>query len=114
MTPNVENQLTRAGIRIADRLAGRNGVETSRKIAEFALEEGLSVTNMAFATSQNFPDALAGAALCGKNGSVLLLCDDKAQGNLSFAEQHASEIETGYVFGGELAFSERLFSRLPE
>ena len=114
VTPNVENQLTRAGIRIADRLAGRNGVETSRKIAEFALEEGLSATNMAFATSQNFPDALAGAALCGKNGSVLLLCDDKAQGNLSFAEQHASEIETGYVFGGELAFSERLFSRLPE
>jgi lactocepin len=68
---------------------------------------------MAFATSQNFPDALAGAALCGKNGSVLLLCDDKAQANLSFATDHASQIECGYVFGGEMAFSKGLFDRLP-
>ena len=68
---------------------------------------------MAFATSLNFPDALGGAALCGKNQSVLLLCDDKAQANLSFATDHADEIVTGYVFGGEYAFSKGLFDRLP-
>ena len=113
VTANVESQLKKAGVTLAGRLAGDNGPATSRAIADFALENGLAVANMAFATSQNFPDALAGAALCGKNGSVLLLCDDKAPANLSFATDHASEIETGYVFGGELAFSKALFDSLP-
>ena len=69
---------------------------------------------MGYATSKRFPDALAGAALLGSQGSVLLLADQDTQGNLAFAKAHASEIQYGYVFGGELAFSERLFSRLPE
>jgi lactocepin len=113
VTPNVEKQLRDNGVELAERLAGKNGVETSRKIADFALDNGLTVANMAFATSQNFPDALAGAALCGRNGSVLLLCDDKAPGNLSFATDHASGIQTGYVFGGNLAFSDKLMESLP-
>ncbi len=113
VTANVESQLKKAGVELADRLSGANGPATSRAIADFALENGLTVANMAFATSQNFPDALAGAALCGRNGSVLLLCDDKAQANLSFATDHASQIECGYVFGGEMAFSKGLFDRLP-
>jgi lactocepin len=113
VTANVERQLKEAGVELAGRLAGANGPATSRAIADFALGNGLTAANMAFATSQNFPDALAGAALCGKNGSVLLLCDDAAKANLSFATDHAPEIETGYVFGGELAFSKGLFESLP-
>jgi putative cell wall-binding protein len=114
VTTNVEDQLEDKGIKIAARLAGDNGVETSRAIADFALDNGLSTVSMAFATSQNFPDALAGAAFCGKRKSVLLLCDDKAADNLGFATEHASGIRTGYVFGGDLAFSEDLFDKLPE
>ena len=113
VTKNVVSQLKSNGVELAGRLAGANGVETSRMIADFALDNGLTVANMAFATSQNFPDALAGAALCGRNGSVLLLCDDKAPGNLSFATDHASGIQTGYVFGGNLAFSDKLMESLP-
>lgn len=114
VTPHVEGQLEDRGIKIAARLAGNNGVETSRAIADFALDNGLSAVSMAYATSQNFPDALAGAAFCGKRKSVLLLCDDKAAENLGFATEHASGIRTGYVFGGDLAFSEDLFDKLPE
>lgn len=113
VTENVENQLKSAGVELAGRLAGDNAIETSRSIAEFALENGLNAASMAYATSQNYPDALAGAALCGWNRSVLLLCDDKAQANLSFATAHASEVDLGYVFGGEMAFSKGLFDRLP-
>ena len=113
VTKNVENQLWNEGIGVINRLSGANGPATSRAIADFALERGLTAANMAFATSQNFPDALGGAALCGKNQSVLLLCDDKAQANLSFATDHADEIVTGYVFGGEYAFSKGLFDKLP-
>ena len=113
VTPAVVDQLTSNGVAFAGRLAGGTGVQTSREIASFALANGLSVANMAYATSQNFPDALAGAALCGRNASVLLLCDDKAQGNLSFSTQHKDDIVQGYVFGGTLAFSEDLFNKLP-
>ena len=112
VTPNVEEQLKRNGVDLADRLAGANGIETSRAIADFALENGLTVANMAFATSLNFPDALGGAALCGKNASVLLLCNEGADGNLSFATERVAGIDTGYVFGGTYAFSERLYDRL--
>lgn len=113
VTENVEKQLAKANIKIAGRLEGKNGVQTSRKIADFALQHGLTVKNMAFATSQNFPDALAGAALCGMNRSVLLLCDDKAQSNFSFATTNKAQIEIGYVFGGTSAFSDDLYARLP-
>jgi lactocepin len=113
VTDKVESQLIKAGVAIAGRLAGLDGVHTSRAIADFAIKNGLSVSKMAFATSQNFPDALAGAALCGKNNSVLLLCDAKAQYNLSFAKTHKDNITTGYVFGGTYAFSESLFKSLP-
>ena len=114
VTPAVEKALKDNGITLKGRLAGDNGVMTSRAIADFALENGLSVANMAYATSQDFPDALAGAALCGRNKSVLLLCDDRASGNLVFSTQNKAGIEQGYVFGGKLAFSDELMARLPE
>lgn len=112
VTPRVVSQLKSANITVNSRLAGKNGVATSRAIADFALNNGLGAYRMAFATSQNFPDALAGAALCGKNRAVLLLADDKAKDNISFAKDHASEIGTGYVFGGKSVFSDSLFARL--
>ena len=114
VTSNVENQLSKAGVAVAGRLEGKDGVHTSRAIADFALQNGLSVEGMAYATSQNYPDALAGAALSGKNGSVLLLCDSEAQYNLSFSNDHKSDISQGYVYGGELAFSASLFEKLPK
>ena len=49
----------------------------------------------------------------GSQGSVLLLADQDTQGNLAFAKAHASEIQYGYVFGGELAFSKECFDQLP-
>ncbi len=109
----VVSQLASSGIAVRERLAGQTAVGTSRAIADFALRNGLGAKGMAFATSQNFPDALAGAALCGKNGSVLLLADDKAQTNIEFARLHVAEIGTGYVFGGAYAFSDGLLASLP-
>ena len=109
----VVSQLASSGIAVRERLAGQTAVGTSRAIADFALRNGLGAKGMAFATSQNFPDALAGAALCGKNGSVLLLADDKAQINIEFAHLHVAEIGTGYVFGGAYAFSDGLLASLP-
>lgn len=114
VSPYVEEQLSQWGVEVADRKWGNTGWETSRAIAEWGLSLGLSVDGMGYATSQNFPDALAGAALVGRNGSVLLLADQKAQGNLAFANEHANEITYGYIFGGESSFSQECYDQLPQ
>ena len=116
VTADVVNKLADAGIGVLTRLSGVNGVATSRAIADWGIQNGLSANNMAYATSQDFPDALAGAALCGKYQSVLLLADDKRSGddvNIAFSQAYASRIKTGYVLGGTAAVSDSLVDRLP-
>ncbi len=62
------------------RLGGDNRYQTSHKIADFSLKNGLNFNNVAIATGLNYPDALAGGAVCGKLFSVLLLIDDSSAG----------------------------------
>ena len=112
VTANVEKQITSAGIKIKTRLWGSNAVETSKKIAEWGINNGMSANNMGVATSQNFPDALAGAAMCGKNGSVLVLADDKAGLNATFPKAYKTKINQGYVFGGEFAVGKKTLTTL--
>ena len=114
VSPNVVKQLNNNRIKLKERLAGSNGVETSRRIAEYGLKTGLSMDKIGVATSQNFPDALAGAALCGHNGSVLVLADDKALYNTEFVALHKDEINTIYIFGGKFAVGENTANLLEE
>jgi lactocepin len=61
---------------------------------------------MGVATQNGYWDALAGAALCGKKGSVLVLVDKEDSASIKgFAGKHSDYITTGYIFGGELAIS---------
>ena len=112
VTTNVERQLRNAGISIKTRLAGNDGVLTSKAIAEWGLTNGMTANKMGVATSQNYPDALAGAALCGYNKSVLVLADDNAMTNASFPKLYKNNISQGYVFGGELAVGRKTFEAL--
>ncbi|MDR1088861.1 MAG: cell wall-binding repeat-containing protein [Coriobacteriales bacterium] len=63
----------------------------------------------ALTTGEQFPDALCGAALCGKNSSVILLASDipggyaALDGNLTGAEP---SVELGYILGGTGAVSD--------
>ncbi|NTU89004.1 MAG: cell wall-binding repeat-containing protein, partial [Actinobacteria bacterium] len=63
-----------------ERFSGDDRYQTSAEIAAFATSHGLTCGNIAVATGVNFPDALAGGPLCGKNASVLLLVDDTVKG----------------------------------
>ena len=83
------------------RLGGANRYATSAKIADYALSRGMSLDRMAFATGANFPDALAGGALCGKRGSVLLLVDTWGLTGLYdfMIESHYGEFERSYLLG---------------
>lgn len=81
---------------VSRRLRGANRYETSAAIAEWELSRGLGLSAPAVATGENFPDALAGAALCGARGSVMVLAspsDTSAVAALAGAKG-------AYVFGG--------------
>ena len=64
----------------AKRLKGGNAYSTSAAIGNFCVSEGMTVRHTGLATGSGYHDALAGAALCGKKNSVLLLVDNKVSG----------------------------------
>ena len=95
------------------RLAGENRYDTSAAIARwctgrtpgaaFQPPVALSMGAPAIATGKNFPDALAGAALCGGNGSVLVLADEKGDAGVVDLVACKDLISRGYFLGGESA-----------
>lgn len=95
------------------RLAGPDRYATSLAIAEFAINSNvLSADKMAVATGLNFPDALSGAALCGKNTSVVLLVaeNDVAKGYVKkLIDANKSTLTQGYALGSEVVVSQSLF-----
>lgn len=111
---NTEGAIQALGISSVTRLGGPTRYETSSLIASWATSEGMSTSNLSVACGANFPDALAGAAFCGKNNSVLLLADSTNTSNVSgFIAQNKASITSGYVFGGEAAVSANVWNMLP-
>ena len=100
VSPEVEAQLSAAGITV-ERIAGETAYDTSAKLATKLIALGMSANNMAIATGWGYTDALAGAALCGKQNSVMVLADNTNQTAISdvvAANKHA--IKNYYIFGG--------------
>ena len=132
----VEAQLSSAGIKANSitRLAGTTSYNTSLVIAQWALGELKNGTNkkagelytyvdikfqpvvkmgadrVGVATGQNWKDALAGSALCGKNKAILLLEDSTNYNNTQFTKAHKNTILKAYVFGGPFAVSEKVYT----
>lgn len=132
---DVEKQLKEAGIANSKitRLAGANAYKTSLIIANWSIGKVKNGTNaksgklyqyanikaqpsvimspntVGVATGQGWHDALAGAALCGKNKGVLLLEDAKNYSNTSFTKANKGKIKVGYVFGGPVAISDKVY-----
>ena len=95
------------------RLAGPTSVETSMAVAEFGIANGLSASTVGVAAKTAYADALSGAALCGRNGGVLVLAADEGSASVTeFVPQHAPEIGLGCVFGGSLVVSRATFEAL--
>ena len=71
------------------------------------------------ATGTDYPDALAGGALLGARGGVLLLArEDSLSGArnstalAAFLDEHASEVDRVYLLGGESVVSASLEEEL--
>jgi putative cell wall-binding protein len=87
------------------RLYGASRYDTSVAVANFAASnsEALGFHQIAAATGENFPDALAGGAFAGRVGTVLLLVSDDATGRVgidSVVGANAAAIGFGHVLGG--------------
>ena len=97
----VRTQLSGGGRQIV-RLAGSDRFETSREIANWSAKHGMKADRLVVATGMDFPDALAGSALCGKKHSVLLMASKgKSKQAVAFVRAHRSQIKKAYVLGGK-------------
>jgi putative cell wall-binding protein len=90
---------------IFTRLYGDSRYDTSVEVANYAAANSaaLGFHQIAAATGENFPDALAGGAFAGRIGTVLLLVSDDAAGRTGIDEvvgANATAIGFGHVLGG--------------
>ena len=96
------------GASAVDRIAGSNRYETAALVAEYGVSQsGLGWDGVAFATGENFPDALAGGVLQGRAGSVMLLTpsDTLAPSDRAALIAHGNAISEVRFFGGTAAVS---------
>ena len=112
---SVESQL---GGRPLTRAGGVDSVDTSRLFAQWALANGSSRSGMGVATASSWYDALTGAALCGRCGSVLLLATDhdtSAVLEVASAGWGTPDWKgcDGWIFGGPAALSTEAMMATP-
>lgn len=119
---SVEQQIW-YGTAVSDirRLSGNNALETSAAIARWSIENGMSFAHKTFATTTGYKDALCGAALAGKQKSVLILVDENInkispEYGFEFSYMNAdlfSGNEThGHILGGRAVISQKLWRQL--
>jgi putative cell wall-binding protein len=87
------------------RLAGSNRYATSKEIAVWELSQGMNCVSIAIATGENFPDALTGGALLGREGSILLLASETNTSALSVFSERRDEPCRLCFFGSEASVS---------
>ena len=106
---SVERQVTGA-----TRVAGNTAYGTNKKVVDFAISQGMSAAHMGVATGRSYYDALAGAALCGKQNSILVLADDKNSNNIDKVVKVRKDalVPNCYIFGGKAALSESVEKKL--
>jgi putative cell wall-binding protein len=88
-----------------ERVGGANRYETSRKVAEFSVANGMSWSTVAVVTGRDYSDGLVAAALVGKNKGVLLLVDSADGPAIAAIRENAGKVSKLYVLGGEGAVS---------
>ena len=97
----------------AQRLAGGSAYTTSKEIANFALKEGMTATNMGVACGTTYQDALVGASFLGKLGSIIALADDKNSTTVnSVVAKNKDSLGGCYIFGGTAAVSQTVEDKL--
>ena len=98
----VLEKLRAEGFSEVKRIAGGDAYDTSADFCTWALGEGMAAEGIGIACGGTYHDALAGAAFCGKNNSLLLLADTENTKNIDgFLSTLKDQASGGFVFGGE-------------
>ena len=98
---SVEDQLRGAALDVV-RLAGADCYATSIEVATWEVANGMSWAHVGAATATTYHDALAGATLCGRSASPLLLVDKRNLSAVrSCVDANRGSISTILAFGGE-------------
>lgn len=85
----------------AERLSGSDRYSTNTAVLN-RFSNDFDLTNVYFATGENFPDALAGTALAALTSSPIVLINSTINKAASdFIAQNSSKIENEIAFGGE-------------
>ena len=92
------------------RLGGGTAYGTCRTIAAFCLANGMTAAHMGVATGRSYQDALAGAALCGKDNSILVLADSTDSKNVkAVVKKNKPALRAHcHIFGGTEAVSAKV------
>jgi putative cell wall-binding protein len=103
LTATVTAGLEEAGVTDFTRFAGSDRYDTSFMLARHGEEEGLGWDDVAIATGETFPDALAGAAMQAERGSGLVLTpSNRLSVGADWAiREHLDDLEVVTVLGGE-------------
>lgn len=104
------------------RVSGSDRYLTSLAVAEFGIQtkvlgNGLTSEYAALATGTNFPDALCGAALCGRMGAPLYLVHDSPQGRVGMYRSLARSVyhnvfKQGYILGSDRAVAASILTKV--
>lgn len=107
----VESQLSRIGVKHV-RIWGRTAIDTSEQVAWYALQEGMGLSHVAIATTASYKDALCAVPVCGKQASILLLCNPTGGLSAFDAVCDVAQVEHGHVIGGTSAISRDNFAAI--
>ena len=66
----------------------------------------------AVATGENYPDALAGAAMQGRTGSIMVLVKNVKSPSLATLSSNKAALEHGFVLGGTNAVPDTLMRHI--
>ncbi len=93
------------------RLGGNTAYGTSKLVANWCIGQGMSASKAGIATGKSYHDALAGAALCGKNNAVLCLVDEGKEACVNgVLAPNKNKMLAAYVFGGTQAVSDAVMA----
>ena len=96
-----------------NRLYGGTAYTTSKAIANFALSQGMTATNMGVACGTTYQDALVGASFLGKLDCIITLADDKNSTIInSVIAKNKDALSECYIFGGTAAVSSDVLAKI--
>jgi putative cell wall-binding protein len=114
VSPEVEGQLKKLGVKEIDRISGKDRFAVSASVAERVVEYEKSDTAI-IASGEVFPDALSASTLAGPTGMPILLVKsgsipDSIQ---TFIKKHP-EIKSFIIVGGPVAVKDSVVTKLKE